>query len=598
MRVRNHIKSAVGKLSSHKQLSHDCLITNDFGQLTPVMAIPLLPRDKFRIATGVFSRVAPMIFPAYGSCEVVTNFHSVTYSQIWKDFDIFVTGQRYNGTKLVRLPVLSVLSLITLFFNNSGLSYSVESSESADITFHNSDGSNSYFRLTLFGRYVRKVLTVLGYPFYDYVNDSDSSTTRVFSILPLLSFFKIYSDYYESRQYSRTSSLRDILLECYNGIPTSHFEEHTISGGIPSSIITDESLTTLFDSLKLLYESDYFTSAQSFPNLVGGAQPLSFNINTGGSNPFVATSNLDQGGASQSGDSSQNRYLTNVVAGTQVSQTSPMHRLLDNFENLVRRFNLVGSREIDRIRSLFGIRPTVASQQYSTFIKSFSSPLKIQDVTSTSAEPSVDNYLGSYAGKGIVSDGSSFEVDSNDFGILIGVSFLKVRPLYNPGLNREILKTSYTGYYNPEFDHGYSMAVSVGEVQTHLQNPASVDTLLSVFGYQQAYDEYRYIPSRVYGDFLDSDLLPFSFVRDNVGIAAQSDGVIYYNQPTKSENNTEGVPDGIYSEFQRIFVDGSGRDHFYLYYSFNIDALRPVRTSSECFDLGVGDVSTSNNPVI
>lgn len=598
MRVRNHIKSAVGKLSSHKQLSHDCLITNDFGQLTPVMAIPLLPRDKFRIATGVFSRVAPMIFPAYGSCDVVTNFHSVTYSQVWKDFDIYVTGQRYNGTKLVRIPVVTIQEYVTFIANNASICYNVESADSADITL-SASGENSYYRLTLFGRYLRKVLTVLGYPFYDYIDYASlTASKRVFSLLPLLSFFKIYSDFYESRQYSRTSTLRDILLECYNGIPISHFEEFTMEGGIPASSITESSLLSLCSSLKLLYESDYFTSAQSFPNLVGGSQPLSFNINSVGSNPFVATSNLDQGGASQSGDSSQNRYLTNVVAGTQVSQTSPMHRLLDNFENLVRRFNLVGSREIDRIRSLFGIRPTVASQQYSTFIKSFSSPLKIQDVTSTSAEPSVDNYLGSYAGKGIVSDGSSFEVDSNDFGILIGVSFLKVRPLYNPGLNREVLKTSYTGYYNPEFDHGYSMAVSVGEVQTHLKNPSSVDTLFSVFGYQQAYDEYRNIPSRVYGDFLDSDLLPFSFVRDNVGIAAQTDGVIYYNQPTPSENNTDGVPDGIYSEFQRIFVDGSGRDHFYLYYSFNIDALRPVRTSSECFDLGVGDVSTSNNPVI
>lgn len=597
MRVRNHIKSAVGKLSSHKQLSHDCLITNDFGQLLPVMAIPLLPRDKLRISSGVFSRVAPMIFPAYGSCEVVTNFHSVTYSQVWKDFDIFVTGQRYNGTKLVHIPVVGINELVT-FYIQSQFTYEVESSESADITVV-SGTESQYYRLTLFGRYIRKVLSVLGYPFYSYIDPvSLSESTRVFSLLPLLSFFKIYSDYYESRQYSRTSVLRDILLECYNGIPTSHFTDYTISGGISASKISGLSLTTLFDSLKLLYESDYFTSAQSFPNLVGGSQPISFGINTVGANPFVATSNLDQGGATQSGDSSQNRYLTNVVAGSQVSQTSPMHRLLDNFENLVRRFNLVGSREIDRIRSLFGIRPTVASQQYSAFIKSFSSPLKIQDVTSTSAEPSVDNYLGSYAGKGIVSDGSSFEVDSNDFGILIGVSFLKVRPLYNPGINRENLKTSYTGYYNPEFDHGYSMAVSVGEVQTHLQNPSNVDTLYSVFGYQQAYDEYRYMPSRVYGDFLDSDLLPFSFVRDNVGIAAQTDGVIYYNQPTRSENNTQGVPDGIYSEFQRIFVDGSGRDHFYLYYSFNIDALRPVRTSSECFDLGVGDVSTSNNPVI
>lgn len=595
MRVRNHIRSAVGKLSSHKNLSHDSLITNDFGQLLPVMAVPLLPRDKFRVSTGVFSRVAPMVFPAYGSCDVVTNFHSLTYSQVWKDFDIFVTGQRYSGTTAIYLPTVSLVNIVSLF-KRSSYSYEVSSDESYDFRVQNSDSTSTYYRLTLFGRYVRKILTVLGYPFLEFVPTSINSDSHQFNALPLISLFKIYSDYYESRQYSYNSVVREILRECYVGVPSKYFVawDNTVVYNNYASITLD-ALSTLFSNYKLLFESDYFTSAQSYPNLVGGTSSLSFNQN-GISSPFLQTNDLIQGGTGSS-ETSQNRYAQSV-SSNQVLQTSPMHRILDNFENLIRRFNLVGSREIDRIRSLFGIRPSVASQQYSTFLKSISSPLKVQDVTSTASNPDNDTYLGSYAGKGIISDGSSFTVDSDDFGILIGLSFIRIRPLYNPGLSREVLKTSYTGYYNPEFDHGYSMAVSIGEVQSNQPSLVETDMLFGVFGYQQAYDEYRFQPSRVYGDFLDEYLLPFSFVRENVGTFAQSNNVIYHSQPSMSVSTDSNVQDGMYSEFQRVFTDGSGRDHFYLYYSFNIDALRPVRTSSECFDLGVGDVSTSNNPVI
>lgn len=595
MRINNHIKSAVGALSQHKQLSHDSLVTSDFGQIVPCLSIPLLPRDKFKIRASCFSRVSPLIFPTYGSCEVVTNFHSVQYSKVWRDFDLFVTGSKFRGTTRIFLPVLSHKVLMDLFYLPEYSYSGGATKQSHDLAIKNADNVFEYRYLTLHGRYVRKLLSGLGYVFLTgggvSLSDSDD---HVYNALPLLSFLKIYVDFYESRQYTSNSLLSEILRQVNLTSSSSYFTMDTLN---QRRFIDFSALDIIFSNIRLLYPSDYFTSAQAFPSMVGDGQGLVIPSDTSTGSPFVLSQSLQQ--------TKDYTEFQSFVSDDFVVQSNPLHRLLDNFENLVRRYNLVGSREVDRIRALFGIRPSVQRNQYSTFHGGFSSPLKIQDITSTSANPSVDNYLGSYAGKGIVSNGDYIDIESDDFGILFAFSFMKVRPLYSPGFDREVLKLSPTAYYNPDFDHGYAMAVALGEVQTTSYSDLSVSNLFGSFGFQNAYDEYRQKVSRINGDFVDSDLLPWSFARKTISedgvLVAQSNDLIYtaspYDQPIHMNGSTRDY-NYMYNEFQRIFVDQSGRDHFYLYYGFDIDALRPVRTSSESFDLGVGNVSTSNNPVI
>lgn len=591
MRISNHIASAVGNLSQHKQLSHDSLVTNDFGQITPVLAMPLLPRDNFSINSNCFARCAPLIFPTYGRCRVVTNFHSVQYSQLWRDFDIFVTGDRYRGTEAINFPVVSY-TVLSAPFTQDDYSYVGDAdADNHDLVVYDASGSVSYRFLTSRGRYIRKVLVGLGYPFINVVDNrpaSNPSSSRqvVFSALPLLAFFKVYNDFYESRQYSQNSVIRQFLSEAYVGkIGSFWSSSDPIDGQTTISVI---GLSNLWTNLLLLFPSDFFTSAQSYSNLVGGSRTLPTLFANHGSNTGSSSSYFDViNNTTQTFQS--NIFQQSPSADNLISQASSSHRIVENLENLVRRFNLVGNREIDRIRAMFGIRPSVQRNQYSVFHGGFSSPLQIQDVTSTSANFTDFNYLGSYAGKGIVSNGNHVSVKSDDFGFLIGLSFIQVNPLYQPGLNREVLKTSMWSYYNPDFDHGYAQAVAVGEVQSDF---SFAENLVRVFGYQNAYDEYRQQVSRVNGDFVDNDLLAWTFLRENVGDVAQSNNVIYQSAPGSNP------PSESYNAFQRIFVDGSGRDHFYLYYSFDINALRVVRTSSSSFDLGVGDVSTSNNPVV
>lgn len=588
MRVRNHIKSAVGKLSQHN-LSHDFLLSHDFGQLLPCLCLPLLPRDKMRINVRAFSRVSPMIFPTYGYCNLVTNFHTVQYSQLWRDFDSFVTGLRAVGNSVIHFPVISSSALNELFYRDILYYEGDADSENHELTIVDGD-TTKYAFFSLTGRYVRKLLHCLGYPVPTTIYSTSSFPTtqlRYYSALPFVALLKIYYDFYASRQFATNSAIKELLNRIYSGNVVNGTDYIGVTGPNGANFGSIQHLYSYISQLRVLFPSDFFTSAQSYPNLVGGDSPVLIPNGISSSDPFYQEEYLTQ--------SEQSNFYTSSVVSNLVKQSNPMHRLLDNFENLIRRYNLVGSREIDRIRASFGIRPSVQRNQYSTFVGGFNTELNIQDVTSTSAEPTVDNYLGSYAGKGIMADQSSFELSSDDFGICLGLSFLKVNPIYMSGLSREVLKTRFTSFYNPDFDHGYAQAIAFGELTSQ---SSSIPDLERIFGYQNAYDEYRHCISRAVGDFMDTDLLPFSFARDKVGSVAQTNNVIYQDSVFDSNVTSSPSSQDIYNEFQRIFVDGSGRDHFYLYYGFNIDSLRPVRTSSESFDLGVGDVSTSNNPVI
>lgn len=602
MRNNIHLKSASTSLSQHRGLSHDHITTTDFGQLLPVLSLPLLPRDKFKINSQCFCRVAPMIFPAYGRCNIVTNFHSVVYSQVWKDFDNFVTNVFYNGTSVINFPVFLASELLDLMLQLDAADL-VDVPSGTDPDMHSYDftvkatvsSPLQYYKLNNRGRYFRKVINMLGYfmPLSLYRDGAAPSNYKdvTLNALPLLSFAKVYHDFYESRQYVSTSKLSQILDECYNGVPapsSSYWEIDTIhSVGLSYNYLRlmPSGLDVIFDSLKVLFPSDYITSASSFPNAVGYDSDSLSNVLVPESSIVPARQFYNFDGITQFPTIS-NAYLPDGIV------TSSSNRILDNLENLVRRYNLAGSREIDRIRSLFGLTPSTAKDLYSKYLGTFVSPLQVQDVTSTSSNPTTDTYLGSYSGKGIIDQNGSVSVESDDFGILFGVSYISVRPLYLPSVDRECFKTLPTSYYNPEFDHGYAQAVSLGEVCSLKEFYNTDQNVETVFGYQNAFDEYRQRLSRASGDFVEDDMLPWSFLREKVGKVAQSDDTIYMDAPKGVEN------DGMYNDFQRVFVDGSGRDHFYLFYGFDITALRSVRTSSSSFDLGVGSVSFDNNPVI
>ena len=90
-----------------------------------------------------------------------------------------------------------------------------------------------------------------------------------------------------------------------------------------------------------------------------------------------------------------------------------------------------------------------------------------------------------------------------EHGWLIGVAVIRTVHTYQQGLNKMFSRKSIFDYYWPEFANLGNMAVKNKEL--YLQGPTVVDSDGNVideqvFGYQEAWAEYRYMPDIVTGE--------------------------------------------------------------------------------------------------
>ena len=82
----------------------------------------------------------------------------------------------------------------------------------------------------------------------------------------------------------------------------------------------------------------------------------------------------------------------------------------------------------------------------------------------------------------------------NEHGILMTLAAIRPITMYVQGAARMWFRDTYTEYFQPEFQHLGMQPVYVGEID--MKNASDHRT---VFGYQDAYDEYRHQPSYVSG---------------------------------------------------------------------------------------------------
>ena len=90
-----------------------------------------------------------------------------------------------------------------------------------------------------------------------------------------------------------------------------------------------------------------------------------------------------------------------------------------------------------------------------------------------------------------------------EHGWLIGVACVRTVHTYQQGLNKMFSRKSIFDYYWPEFANLGNMAIKNKEL--YLQGPSVVDSDGNVideqvFGYQEAWAEYRYMPDIVTGE--------------------------------------------------------------------------------------------------
>lgn len=158
-----------------------------------------------------------------------------------------------------------------------------------------------------------------------------------------------------------------------------------------------------------------------------------------------------------------------------------------------------GTRYIEILKSHFGVTSPDARLQRPEYLGGNRIPININQVVQSS-ETTDTSPQGNTAAYSLTSDShSDFRKSFVEHGFVIGLMVARYDHTYQQGIERFWSRKSRFDYYWPVFANIGEQAVKNKEL--YAQGTAEDD---EVFGYQEAWADYRYKPSRVCGEMRSS----------------------------------------------------------------------------------------------
>jgi hypothetical protein len=481
-------------------LTHDVKLSAEMGNLTPILTLECVPGDKFDIGCESLIRFAPMIAPVMHRMDVSMHYFFVPNRILWENWEKFITG---NDSELVS-PYLR----------------------------------SEYFELQNEPNQptARKTADYLGVP-----PPPNNSTVTNINALPFAAYQAIYNEYYRDQN----------LIAPVNYKLTD--------GNNSTSSVRVRELATL---RKRAWEHDYFTASLPFAQK-GAAVDIPLGTITTPYAKIEGTGGYDvpnTSGGNYSVDNAPSPLTNGLYAPGTTAEVEPT-----TINDLRRAFRLQewleknargGTRYIESILTHFGVKSSDKRLQRPEYITGVKSPVIISEIVNTTGQ---DGGLaqGNMAGHGIsVSSGRSGSYYCEEHGYIIGVMSVMPKTCYQQGIPKTFLKNDNLDYFWPSFAHIGEQSVTNNEIYAY------TSTGEDTFGYVPRYAEYKYMPSRVAGEFRET--LDFWHL-----------GRKFDTQPTLSGEFVSCTPT------KRIFavLEGPGSeatDSLYCHVLNKIKAVRPM----------------------
>ena len=187
--------------------------------------------------------------------------------------------------------------------------------------------------------------------------------------------------------------------------------------------------------------------------------------------------------------------LNSVTIGTisQLRQAFQIQRLLE-------RDARGGTRYTEILNAHFGVTSPDARLQRPEYLGGKRIPINIDQVIQTSATNDVSPQGNTAAFSMTFNRSSSFTKSFTEHGFIIGLACIRTDHTYQQGINKMWSRRNRFDYYWPALANISEQPVLRKEIFATTQK----DENDSVFGYQEAWAEYRYKPSQVSGAFRSS----------------------------------------------------------------------------------------------
>lgn len=170
-------------------------------------------------------------------------------------------------------------------------------------------------------------------------------------------------------------------------------------------------------------------------------------------------------------------------------------RLATKLQTFYERLARSGSRYTEMISAMFGVTPPDASVQRPEYLGGSRTPVQIDAVTNQTQ--SSQDFLGDLGAKSVTRDVHSDVFKSfAEPGWLIGLCCVRYDHSYAQGMPRKFTRRKWLDFYKPVFGNIGEQPVYKFEIDATSDN---LNDSSAVFGYQEAWSDYRYAPNYVTG---------------------------------------------------------------------------------------------------
>jgi hypothetical protein len=244
----------------------------------------------------------------------------------------------------------------------------------------------------------------------------------------------------------------------------------------------------------LLGSQTYTASFIGDPFSVSATRGIAFNTSTGVQSSLASGSGTSVGEALPVINNLWAVADSNAQAAT-INQLRLAFQIQKFYEQQARG----GSRYTEVVRSFFGVTSPDARLQRPEYLGGNRVPINVNQVVQQSGTESTGTPQGTVVGMSQTTDSHEDFIKSfTEHGFIIGVMVARYDHTYQQGLNRMWSRKDKFDYYWPVFANIGEQAVKNKEIFATGSAAGSKDE--EVFGYQEAWADYRYKPSQVTGE--------------------------------------------------------------------------------------------------
>ena len=496
-----------GLSARRSTFDRNCRIKTSFneGKLIPFFCDEVLPGDTFNVKTSVLARLSnPAVRPVMDDMYLDVYYFFVPSRILWKHFPE-VHGENVSGYWAAPSEVVCP-----------------------------SDADQP----------------VLSHSVYDYLGVPPGCSSSGLNPLPVIAYYKVWGEWF--RDENLTSPIVQVET-FFNAASGSVFD----SGGNATGSLL--SVSRYHDYFSSCLPAPQKGSAVSLP--LGTTAPVS--VTTQSQNLFLGPSGQVGTAVTYTTNTGNNGYLyvdgTNLsvspTAGTGTADLSQataanINELRQAFQlqRLFERDARGGTRYTEMLHAHFGVTNPDARLQRPEYLGGEHILLNMTQVQQTAPSSGSGNALGQLGAYSLTgAQGGAFVKSFTEFGYVLGLACVRVKHSYSQGIPRMFTRKRRFDFYYPGLANIGEQPVYTSELYT----PAgSAFSKANVFGFQEAWADYRYKPDLVTGMLRPgqtADMTAWTYGDNYTAAPTLSDG--WVKESTGNIDQTLAVPAATADQF-------------------------------------------------